>query len=277
MRNVTPPRYPLGGVKPASDSGTLPHNGRMPTTRLVELDGQTFRVFTSERLGSERAFLLVHGIGISHRLFSRLHGVLARDHTVHTVDLPGFGGLPKPTWSPDVPQMSALLGRVMDRIGSGPIVAVGDSMGTQWVVELGVQRPDLVSHVVAIGPVVDDRHRTAFAQARALGIDSMRETPSANARVFLEYARCGPRWYAQQLPHMLDYPMEEQVAELTRPLLILRGGRDPIAGPEWCARLLRRARRARSVTVPGHPHLVQHTAPKAVAGALAWFLGPGAP
>jgi len=244
----------------------------MPTVRDFDLDGLTFRVHTSEHAGSEHTFLLVHGIGISHRLFARLHAVLAGRYTVHTVDLPGFGGLPEPGWSPDVPAMTERLGRLMDQLGVARLVAVGDSMGTQWAVELGVQRPDFVTHVVAIGPVVDDERRTALAQAIALGADTLREPPSANALVLTEYLRAGPRWYLRQLPHMLAYRIEDRVAELRRPLLILRGRRDPIAGRDWCARLRQRARRARMVEVPGHPHLVQHTAPQAVANALQWFV-----
>jgi pimeloyl-ACP methyl ester carboxylesterase len=250
----------------------------MPTERLIELGGRVYRVHASEQTSAPAAgspshtFVLVHGIGISHRLFSRLHGLLSRRHTVYSLDLPGFGGLPKPVDSPDVFAMAADIGHVLELIGVRDVVAVGDSMGTQWVVELGVQRPDLVSHVVAIGPVADERHRSALAQAVALGNDTLRETPSANARVFVEYARCGPRWYLRQLPHMLAYPIEDRAAELRRPLMVLRGGRDPIAGPEWSRRLAARAARSRMVEVPGHPHLVQHTAPRAVASAIEWFV-----
>ncbi|GGH35932.1 alpha/beta fold hydrolase [Microbacterium album] len=251
----------------------------MPTARLVDLDGHVFRILTSAEAdtgrratdGSQLTFLLVHGIGISHRLFSRLHAVLSEHHTVHSVDLPGFGGMPKPPTSPDVPEMAAWLGRVLDRVGTGPVIPIGVSMGTQWSVELATQRPDLVPRVVTIGPVVDERYRNVIAQSVALGNDCLRESPSANARVLTEYLRCGPVWYFRQLPHMLEYPMEERVAALRQPLLVLRGGRDPIAGPEWCGRLRDRASHARLVEVPGHPHLVQHTAPRAVAGAVRWF------
>lgn len=90
--------------------------------------------------------------------------------------------------------------------------------------------------------------------------------------VLTDYARCGPRWYARQLPHMLAYPMEERAGALERPLLVVRGGRDPIAGLRWCRRLRDAAPRARLVEMPGHPHLVQHTAPRAVASALQDFL-----
>lgn len=244
----------------------------MRNVRTIDIADRRFRVFSSQRVGTEREFVLVHGIGISHRLFSRLHGVLSAKHSVHTLDLPGFGGMPKPSTDPDVPAMARDLGEVIERLGIGPVVAVGDSMGTQWVVELAAQRPDLVSHVVAIGPVVDVRHRTVLAQAVALGLDSLREPPSANARVLLEYLRCGPIWYGAQVRHMIEYPIEQRVADLVPPLLVMRGGRDPIAGPEWSRDVARRAPRARFTELPGHPHLVQHTAPAAVADGIERFL-----
>jgi pimeloyl-ACP methyl ester carboxylesterase len=244
----------------------------MPHERLIDVGDRTFRIFSTEHPEAERTFVLVHGIGISHRLLSRLHAVLSERATVHSLDLPGFGGLPKPATSPDVPAMAADIATVLDSLGTGPVVALGNSMGSQWVVELAAQRPDLVSHAVAVGPVADERHRTPLGQAIALGMDTLRERPTANARVFTEYTRCGPRWYLRQLPHMLSYPIEKRVGELERPLLVVRGGRDPIAGREWCRRLARRARRGRMVEVPGHPHLVQHNAPRAVARAVEWFL-----
>ncbi|MCR8671952.1 alpha/beta fold hydrolase, partial [Agrococcus sp. HG114] len=212
--------------------------------------------------------VLVHGIGVSRRYFARLHGVLAARARVISVDLPGFGGLPKPARDVDVAAMAAALGAVLERCETGPVVLVGHSMGAQWAVELALQRPELVSSVVAIGPVADERHRTALAQLRALAVDSLRELPSANAVIASDYVRCGPVWYLVQLRHMLDYALERRVAALEVPLLVLRGERDSIAGMRWCRELRDRAPRARLVHVPGHPHAVQHSAPRAVADAI---------
>ncbi|GAA4189838.1 alpha/beta fold hydrolase [Microbacterium oryzae] len=260
------------GVKPETATRSTRKTAGMATERLVQVRDMTFRVHTTSRPGAVRAFVLVHGIGISHRAFARLHDVLAEEHTVHSLDMPGFDDLPEPERSPDVHEMASLLGEVVAGIGEQPVVVVGNSMGTQWAVELGVQRPDLVSHVVAVGPVVDDRHRSALRQGMSLGLDCLRETPATDLMVLTDYARCGPRWYARQLPHMLAYPMEERAGALERPLLVVRGGRDPIAGLRWCRRLRDAAPRARLVEMPGHPHLVQHTAPRAVASALQDFL-----
>lgn len=217
-------------------------------------------------------YVLVHGIGASHRYFARLHDRLAQGADVHSVTLPGFAELPKPDFSPTVAEMSAALGDVLDRIGVTRAVLVGHSMGAQWVVELAVQRPDLTVGVVLMGPVADDRHRSALAQGVALAVDVAGETIPANAVVFADYTRSGPLWYFRQLPHMIAYPIEERIRLLTAPALVLRGGNDPVAGLEWCRRLRDAAPDGLLVQVPGHRHVVQFTAPAAVAGAIAAFV-----
>lgn len=240
-----------------------------PAQWLRDVDGLTFAVRASVRVGVDRpAIVLVHGIGVSHRYLALLHDVLAEQRTVYSIDLPGFGGLPKPPRDVDVPAMAAALGVVVASLGAGPVVLVGHSMGSQWVVELAMQRPELVTDVVAMGPVADARHRTALAQTAALALDTLGEGPAINVVVFTDYVRCGPRWYLIQLRHMLAYRLEDRVAELRRPLLLIRGERDPIAGREWCRMLRDRAPRASLVAIPGQFHVAQQSRPRAVASAI---------
>jgi pimeloyl-ACP methyl ester carboxylesterase len=205
---------------------------------------------------------------MSHRYLDLLHRELARDRRVYSVDLAGFGGMPKPDHDVSIAEMARGLADVLARLAIGPVVAIGQSMGSQWVVELGRQRPDLVSRVVVIGPVTDARHRTATAQMRALALDSVLERPTTNAILVADYIRCGIRWYLAQLRHMLRYRTEEAVQDLQMPLVVLRGGHDPIAGVDWCRELRDRARQGTFVTVPGGPHNVQRSAPRAVASAI---------
>lgn len=215
--------------------------------------------------------MLVHGVGVSHRYLDRLQAELATTNDVFSIDLPGFGGLPKPGRSPSVPEMAGALAVALGRIEVGRAMLIGHSMGAQWVVELAAQRPELAALVVAIGPVCDSRHRTVAAQSVALAVDSLAEPISGNAIVFTDYLRCGPRWYLDQVRQMLEYRTERHVAALTMPLLIIRGGNDTIAGMEWCRMLRDRARTALLVTVPGHRHLVQYSAPRTVASAIRDF------
>ncbi|MFS0852112.1 alpha/beta fold hydrolase [Microbacterium sp. 179-I 3D4 NHS] len=212
--------------------------------------------------------VLVHGIGMSHRYLSRLHDVLAERTRVLSVDLPGFGGLPKPRRDLDVTEMADAMIEVIRSAEPGPVVLVGHSMGAQWVVEGALVRPEGVQAVVTIGPVADDRHRTLPAQAWGLAVDTWGESPLANAIVFTDYLRCGVRWYLTQARHMLRYPIERRVAALGVPLVVLRGGKDPIAGRDWCRRIRDAAGDGVLIEVPRRHHVVQHSAPRAVASAI---------
>ncbi|HEX5856511.1 MAG TPA: alpha/beta hydrolase [Microbacterium sp.] len=243
-------------------------------TRSVDVDGAAFRFFFSKGPAGSSGipYVIVHGIGVSHRYSVPLHDTLAAEADVYSVDLPGFGGLPKPSVDLTVEEMARRLGVALERIGVTTGVLIGHSMGTQWVVELALQRPELAASVVIIGPVVDDRFRSVVAQSVALGRDTFGEPPLTNAVVFTDYLRAGPVWYTVQLRHMLAYRLENRVGALGVPLLVMRGGKDPIAGVEWCRRVRDSARMGSLVAVPGHHHVVQYTAPRAVASAITSFV-----
>jgi pimeloyl-ACP methyl ester carboxylesterase len=107
------------------------------------LDGRSYRVIstTAERDAGAARFVLVHGVGTSHRYFARLHDELARDADTVSVDLPGFGGVAKPDHVLEVAETASGLAQVLDALGAGPYILVGHSMGTQWVVELAAKLP----------------------------------------------------------------------------------------------------------------------------------------
>jgi pimeloyl-ACP methyl ester carboxylesterase len=247
-----------------------------------DIDGGRFRSYSSiaPRTGdshrdAELPVVLIHGIGMSHRYFVRLRDELARTRDVHSIDLPGFGRFGRPKEPFGQERMARALADVLDRLNVLRAVLVGHSMGAQWVVELTRQRPDLAASVVLIGPVADDERRTLRAQAAALALDTLGEPPVVNAIVFADYLRCGMPWYLTQLRHMMAYPIEARVAELTAPVLVMRGGNDPVAGLEWCRRLRDHARDGSLVVVPGRRHVVQFAGARAVASGIDTFLARG--
>ncbi|CAN5251287.1 alpha/beta fold hydrolase [soil metagenome] len=223
--------------------------------------------------GRRRTLIFVHGVGVSHRYFERLRVELAGEYAIHSIDLPGFGGLPKPAAAPDIGESADLLAAVLDELDVRNAVLVGHSMGVQWVTELAVHRPDLAAMVVLMGPVTDDAARSLLVQSFRLARDILGEPLSTNLTVFLDYLRCGPVWFLKHSRFMVPYPIEQRIARLTLPVLILRGANDPIAGLDWCRRLRSYAADGTLVTVPGRRHNVNHSAPKAVAGALRAFVG----
>lgn len=256
------------GVSDAWTEGVVRRDGRIEYRRVH--GDLTFRVLTDEPgpAQSRLPVVLIHGIGMSHRYLSRLHSDLAADGPVFSIDLPGYAGLPKPDRDVGVEAMAHALSQVIESLEVGAVVLVGQSMGTQWVTDVAVQAPELVSQLVLIGPVADEDHRSFVAQMRALTVDSIREPLDVNAIVFTDYLRCGVPWYLAQLRHMLAYRPEERLPQVSAPVLLIRGSRDSIAGVDWCRQLRDLAGAATLVHIPGRAHNAQHSSPAAVASAI---------
>lgn len=239
---------------------------RGPEPDRLELAGRTMLRY---RFGpvEGRPFVLVHGIGCGLDYWLRLVPLLAAHGPVHVVELPGFGKAPKPARALAIEELADHVVELLESIGR-PVVLVGQSMGTQVVLEAALRVPPLVERLVAIGTVTDRDERTAAMQGLRLLQDVLQETPGANLAVLTEYLRCGPRRYLATLPSMLDYDTESSAAAVTVPTLLLRGARDPICRRPWARELAARLGVGGLVEVPGAVHNAQWTHPRAVASAI---------
>jgi pimeloyl-ACP methyl ester carboxylesterase len=218
-------------------------------------------------------FLLIHGVGLSHRSFSRLAHVLIAHGTVIAPDLPGFGRAPGARRRVGIEEMAdALLPRLDDgSIEAGRLVVVGHSLGAEVGIEVARRRPLLTRGLVLIGPVVDPEAASAFGQARRLVADMVREPPRTGAMVARDYLRGGLLSFAAGVTSMLRYEAVARIGGVHAPLLVLRGARDPVAPGPWTARLSTLVRDGRTVDVPGAVHNVPHSHPHEVGTAIAVF------
>jgi pimeloyl-ACP methyl ester carboxylesterase len=214
--------------------------------------------------------VLVHGIGVSSRYFSRLALDLAATATVISIDLPGFGPNKRPRRQLSVEDLGGLVAEYLVTAGISSPLLIGHSMGAQVVVETA--RRMSAAGLVLIGPVVDERAPTAVQQGMRLARDVAHETPSSNWIVLTDYLRSGIRWYLTELPAMLGYRIEETLPLVDVPVLVLRGAKDRVAPEGWARSLARRASGSRVVSVPGAGHVVQHTATAAVAAEVRGFV-----
>src|SRR5690554_970608 len=135
--------------------------------RAVTVDGtrREVDVFSTHAPEPAPVVVLVHGIGMSHRYFARLHDQLSGTATVHSIDLPGFGATPHPGRTLSVEDHARALAATLNDLGVTSCTVIGHSMGTQFAVELARQRPDLTERIALLGPVVDPRRRTVLQQA----------------------------------------------------------------------------------------------------------------
>jgi len=232
-----------------------------------------YRVFRmpAHRGAARQGFLLLHGIGLSHRSYTQAAKILAQHGDVIAIDLPGFGGTRRPKRPLSVEDYADGIARVLDRAHVGPLVVVGHSMGAQFALELALTRPDLVTGVVMIGPVVDPQKRTPWQQAFSLARDAALEPIPTNLMVQFDYARCGLVWFLSGVRSMLAYPTHERILRLEQPLLVLRGEHDRVADARWTRWLATRTPDGEAQSTSRHRHNVVHSSPADTAHRIIAF------
>jgi pimeloyl-ACP methyl ester carboxylesterase len=244
--------------------------------RMREIDlprtGAVVNVLSTVGDATGPVFVLVHGIGMSHRYLTSLHRELARSGAAHSVDLPGFGRSPKPADGVSVERYGDYLAELIPLLSARPVVLVGHSMGAQFVVEAAVGHPDLVSHLALIGAVTDPARDTVLRQALDLARDTLKEPLGGNLITLVDYLRCGPRWYLATLRPMLAYRTDLRLARVNAPTLVIRGERDPVCRHDWAAHLAAQAPESAVLELPGR-HLVQITSTLATANGIREHAG----
>lgn len=231
---------------------------------------RTFRVPTTAR-GDVPTYLLLHGVGLSHRSYTPLARVLSTHGNVIAFDLPGFGASPRPAEMMSVEHYASGIARQLDRLAVGPVIVVGHSMGVQFAIELDRQRPDLVDKLVLVAPVVETVRRSLTAQGAELALNAVLERPSTQLMTILGYAACGFRWFLTEAKAMLDYPTHLRISDVQHPVLVIRGEWDPIAKGPWALWVSQQPARGRLATIPMRHHNVIHSDADATGAAIIAF------
>jgi pimeloyl-ACP methyl ester carboxylesterase len=101
------------------------------------------------RKGSGPAMVLLHGFASSIYTWKDVLPVLARDHDVVALDLPGFGQSDCP---PDLSfdEYPAVVVGLLDRLGLSRATLVGNSMGGAVAVAVAAGRPDRVDRLILV-------------------------------------------------------------------------------------------------------------------------------
>ncbi|MEU6375388.1 alpha/beta hydrolase [Streptomyces sp. NPDC046909] len=120
---------------------------------MMLIDLERIRLFCTV-LGPDQAapLLLVHGWGGDGREWSVHAETLADRFRVIVPDLRGHGRSEVPDEGNTPVEMADDLASLLGCLGTGPVIAVGHSMGGQVVNLLAVRHPELVHSVVALDP-----------------------------------------------------------------------------------------------------------------------------
>jgi len=222
--------------------------------------------------GAGDPVVLVHGFGVSGTYMLPLARSLEDRFSVFVPDLPGYGRSESPSAPLGVGALAEALVGCLDALELERPVLVANSLGCQVVTELAVRRPDRAGPLVLIGPTIDPDRRGARRQLLAGVSDLAREPLSLVAVAAHDDAVMGLRALLATARSALADRIEDRLALIEQPVLVVRGERDPFVSEAWAERVARLLPDARLAVVPGAPHAVHYARPDVVAGLVTGFL-----
>lgn len=140
-------------------TGIRPQPDRVFAVRLdgtnESLEARAWVAPGTPRTAASRVFVLIHGVGLTHRSYGRLARRLVTSGTVIAVDLPGFGGLRHPKASLSVTAHAEDVKQIVTAMAVESYEVVGHSMGAQIALELAIVDRERARKVVLSGPIVN--------------------------------------------------------------------------------------------------------------------------
>ncbi|PFK45764.1 alpha/beta hydrolase [Bacillus cereus] len=115
--------------------------------KMVEIDGQTIYF---KQIGDKKPpLLMLHGFGGSSNGFSDIYSDLAKDYTIISVDILGFGHSSKPMdFYYSFPNHANLYYKLMKKLGYDTFAVLGHSMGGEISLNLTYLYPAAVTHLI---------------------------------------------------------------------------------------------------------------------------------
>ena len=171
------------------------------------------RLFFTDEGAGDPPILMVHGFSCDGQdwMFQIPH--FAERHRVIVVDIRGHGRSSVPADGYEPKQFAADIAGLLGQLGTGPVVAMGHSLGGAIVSALAVEHPSLVSALVSVDPgylVPEEVRPIVSAMAAALGDDD----PVAASQQFLSAS------YAPASPPALRAFHMRRIAGVPGPVLV---------------------------------------------------------
>lgn len=231
--------------------------------------------------------VLVHGFGSQLGCWEPLMPALSRDHRVLRMDLAGFGRSSRYPGDYSREAQADLVLALMDMVGMERADLVGHSMGTAIVLTAALRAPDRVGRVVLVSPwLYEEQVPWALRDARQPGIGELifgawfaehldwrfrlsfydpdafvSEEMVRIARK--ELRRPGSRAASLAVVRGIDPPgLGAELGRVRAPALVVSCEQDPVALPEFAARLAAELPRAELATMSECAHfpMIEHAA-----------------
>jgi pimeloyl-ACP methyl ester carboxylesterase len=245
--------------------------------------------------------VLIHRFASSMREWDRIMPILDRDHRVIRIDILGHGGSAKPTGGYSIDNQARLVFEALHQLNVTHALVVGHSLGGDVAVALAALHPSTVGQVVLmdsndrwqffhlpalstwaprflVGPalwslssdsMVRSGLKVLFAPGYPVPAEALRDLRRMTYTSYVETLR--------QFKHYLDERgLDQRLAELRIPRLVIWGGRDELVSP-GALQLYRRVPGVQIVVMPrnGHSPLIEE--PQQTAAAILRFSADSGP
>ena len=217
----------------------LPHWRRPDdgfTTWTDRGEAGPIRVHAIGRCEGLPELVFVPGLGAPGYLVPWLRAVAGWTRAT-VLELPGWRGGRARSCPPTVAGIGAALSGWLAGTGRQHVVLVGHSTGAQAVLHAAVRYRPAVTGIVLAGPTFTPAARNLPGLLRALAATLPRERPGELAAVLPDYLRSGGLAMVRLLRSGMAHEPERRIGELHRPLLVVTGTADRLAGPAWAQRL----------------------------------------
>ena len=247
---------------------------------------------TLHRCGAGPALVMLHCLGVDHRLWDIPSVGLDRDFTLLSYDFPGHHETPVPPSSYGIEHLSEQLGAVLSRAGVARAHVAGISLGGLVAQHFAASQPQRVDKLVLIDTTpryVDEARkmwveRAAAARAKGVGAlvdgllhiwftdDFVAADPPAVRYVRDTLGRCSREGYALACEALGAADLRALAPAIAAPTLIFCGKQELPPFQEAARWLAQTIRGARSTWLDPARHCSILEQPEAFGRALGEFL-----
>lgn len=247
--------------------------------------------------GVGSAVLLIHGVGLSHRIWSAVTPLIRDGRRVIALDMLGHGASPLPCEGAILDDYALQAFHLLDHLGIESCAVVGFSMGALVAQQMALDQPSRVREIAAVSGVhARNAEQRAALRKRAQdfaeqGIEPF--IPGALVRwLTLEFRQAHPELEAEiaaglrannltgylrsyEIFVYADDTLAPRAGEIRCRTLVLTGEHDSGSTAEMAHALGARIAGSEVVILPGLRHLLTIEAPELLARHLDKFLYNG--
>ncbi|SEL01905.1 Alpha/beta hydrolase family protein [Blastococcus sp. DSM 46786] len=165
-----------------------------------------------------------------------------------------------------MPAVGDLARQLVAALPEGPVVLVGHSQSCQVVAAAATDAR--VAGIVLCGPTTDPRMRKFRVLAARWVRTALAEPWWQVPLILRQWLRTGPRAMIALWRVASPDGIEERLAAVAVPVVVVRGERDALCPADWAARVAGAAPHGRLVELPGAAHMTVQTHPAQLAAVL---------